>query len=513
MFTILSLCTLGGNKLTTVYANSLNTSQSQIDTISTNKAKQYISITNKINELELSETYYFKVKTVGLLDSVITWKSNDTSVATVSKSGKIKPIAAGTVTITATDRNSGKKSSCTLRIRPKASSSSYFTYRIVNSKAIITDYKGPSNLKKVVIPKKLNGFIVTKIDNYSFTNSDYIQSIDFPETIHTIGNYAFYGCRSIKTITLPSKLTTLGEGAFANCTSLSSCSFPKSMKHIGDYAFNGCSVLTDVSLPTTCNFVGKLVFSATPLDSLTNLLIAASMSSDIFLTKTEKQVYQEMKDILSSLIIPDDSKVEQIKKIHDWLILNTTYDTRVYSESSMPKESYEAVGLIKNKTAVCSGYAEAFQIFMELLDIESKIVTGKADGVNHAWNMVQLKDEWYHIDVTWDDPLPDKNTVSYNYFLITDTMMAKDHSWNTKSYPACEGIEYMYYVYEDYLCTTQEQVRSSIRKQKKENSDWIMIVCPSSIKVQDIIFEFCTSYSYFEPYTVGSYIVYRIQLK
>ena len=194
MFTFLLLThTLASKEASTVYANTSNLLEKQASIVSYSQTKQYISISNKIKEIELNESYYFKIKTVGLSDPLIIWKSSDPSIASISKNGKMKAIAAGTITITATDRNSGKKSTCTLRVRPKASSSSYFAYRVVNSRAIITDYKGPSSLKKVIIPKKLNGYLVTKIDNYSFSNSTSIQSIDFPATIHTIGDYAFYG--------------------------------------------------------------------------------------------------------------------------------------------------------------------------------------------------------------------------------------------------------------------------------------------------------------------------------
>ena len=43
---------------------------------------------------------------------------------------------------------------------------------------------------------------------------------------------------------------------------------------------------------------------------------------------------------------------------------------------------------------------------------------------------------WYHIDVTWDDPVPDKqNEVRYNYFLLSDEQLAEDHEWDRTQYP------------------------------------------------------------------------------
>ena len=40
---------------------------------------------------------------------------------------------------------------------------------------------------------------------------------------------------------------------------------------------------------------------------------------------------------------------------------------------------------------------------------------------NHIWNAVYLDGNWYHLDLTWDDPVTsDKSDVlEYNFFLIT----------------------------------------------------------------------------------------------
>ena len=48
---------------------------------------------------------------------------------------------------------------------------------------------------------------------------------------------------------------------------------------------------------------------------------------------------------------------------------------------------------------------------------------------NHIWNLVYIEDNWYHLDLTWDDPLLEdgREIIDYSYFLITtEELYSKD---------------------------------------------------------------------------------------
>ena len=80
---------------------------------------------------------------------------------------------------------------------------------------------------------------------------------------------------------------------------------------------------------------------------------------------------------------------------------------------------------------------------MDLLGIPCVRISGTANGGGHAWNAVKLDGEWYQVDVTWDDPIPDSpGNIQYGYFNITDEEMMKDHSY-TWDYSAT-GTKYNY---------------------------------------------------------------------
>ena len=68
--------------------------------------------------------------------------------------------------------------------------------------------------------------------------------------------------------------------------------------------------------------------------------------------------------------------------------------------------------------------------------IENHFVTGTGDGQPHAWNLVKIENKWYHLDTTFDDPVPDEQgRVTYSYFNLSDEQIARNHEWNRGDYP------------------------------------------------------------------------------
>lgn len=135
------------------------------------------------------------------------------------------------------------------------------------------------------------------------------------------------------------------------------------------------------------------------------------------------------------------SDYEIAKALHDYLALNCEYDMRLYS-GDMPLLSRTAYGALVNHTAVCSGYALAYQHLMEDAGIPCEYITGMTTSGYHGWNIVQIDGAWYHVDVTWDDPITYREDfVRYDYFLKSDSSMSRDHlSWDASH--ACTSTKY-----------------------------------------------------------------------
>ena len=123
---------------------------------------------------------------------------------------------------------------------------------------------------------------------------------------------------------------------------------------------------------------------------------------------------------------------ENIKMIHDYLINNVEYDDTVSR-----KNIYNIYGALVNKSSVCEGYAKAFKYLADGLGIENTLVIGTGVNTNgqrenHAWNYVKLRDKWYAVDCTWDDPIIIGNgyvgdNIKYKYFLKGSRTMNDNH--------------------------------------------------------------------------------------
>ena len=126
---------------------------------------------------------------------------------------------------------------------------------------------------------------------------------------------------------------------------------------------------------------------------------------------------------------------EKIKIIHDYIIDNTEYDKLKYeNKEDTTYKSNTAYGVLIERYGTCNGYADAMAIFLNKMNI----INYKISNEEHIWNLVYLDEKWYHLDLTWDDPISDININRDTYFLITtDTLEQLNdgtHNFNKNIY-------------------------------------------------------------------------------
>lgn len=161
---------------------------------------------------------------------------------------------------------------------------------------------------------------------------------------------------------------------------------------------------------------------------------------------TESQMLSKMKQadkkasaITKKIIKSGMTKKQKLKAIHDYLVKNCVYNESVMTENY--HDAYTAYGCLVKKTAVCQGYAAAFNLLATKAGISSICAIGEAGGGSHAWNYVKCGGTYRYIDVTWDDPVPDRGSkakVRQTYFYITEKKLERTHTWdkveNAKKY-------------------------------------------------------------------------------
>lgn len=152
---------------------------------------------------------------------------------------------------------------------------------------------------------------------------------------------------------------------------------------------------------------------------------------DVDITAYEEKVTQ----ILAEQIHEGMTDWQIALALHDYLIVNATYD-----ESLNKLSAYD---LLVEGSAVCSGYAVAYQDLMQRAGIECRYVISEA--MDHAWNQVKIGGQWYHVDLTWDDPTPNgEGYVDHSYFLVTDQEIAggKKPHYDWKSDIVCTDTRF-----------------------------------------------------------------------
>lgn len=128
-----------------------------------------------------------------------------------------------------------------------------------------------------------------------------------------------------------------------------------------------------------------------------------------------KEAVSAAERIYDNIITEDMDADERIEKIHDYLVKSTIYDeSAVYDEKQLTSV-FKAAGALVDKNAVCSGYSRAFMILAQMAGVPAIYVA--SDGMNHGWNLVYGNKGWRYIDVTWDDPVPDRFDVADHRFL------------------------------------------------------------------------------------------------
>lgn len=121
----------------------------------------------------------------------------------------------------------------------------------------------------------------------------------------------------------------------------------------------------------------------------------------------------------------DWSDMEKALYINDYLARNCEYDTTL--------SKFTAYDALVNQVAVCQGYALACLELADRLGLPCEVVT--SDSMWHAWNMIQVNGEYYHLDITWNDPTNDYiGRANHIYLMKSTDYFCSDEAGHVEEY-------------------------------------------------------------------------------
>ena len=141
--------------------------------------------------------------------------------------------------------------------------------------------------------------------------------------------------------------------------------------------------------------------------------------------KRMKAEYEAEIDSLCSLVDRSWSDLEKALFVHDYILTGFEYDTSY--------AIHDVYNFFKEKRGVCQAYTLLYIEVLKRFGINVDAVISTA--MNHTWNRVQIGGKWYHVDLAWDDPIPDQlGSAIHTYFLVSDEYVSSSEDGRDPHY-------------------------------------------------------------------------------
>ena len=148
------------------------------------------------------------------------------------------------------------------------------------------------------------------------------------------------------------------------------------------------------------------------------------------------EINQKIDELFPQITSDENSLVDNIRSIHDYIINNTRYDSNRSDNKVFDYRSDIAYGPLFEGYAICGGYTDLMQLFLEKLGVKNYRVSSE----QHVWNAVFINGVWQNLDLTWDDPVTNNGTdyLDHTYFLIDTsqllTIETTEHNFDPEHY-------------------------------------------------------------------------------
>lgn len=411
-------------------------------------------INKKSLEIEENETY--KLKFLGATTKV-KWKSSNQAVVTVSKYGTITAHNIGKARVVAI--MNGERFICEVCVVQKTASDSVSPTPIKEATLTPTVTESPVMIPTIVIPPSGDSSVVpgqvtepdpdpvTPTIEPTPTNAPTATPTEIPTNVPLFNNSAtillkdsltkeeyeyhgdYYNSTYVESI---EDLRPIINKTIASRSTYNFCAFVYSRRGTLDYYSNQQAALTrnlllcnDESKWMDCYYArGSYLFRTLGYDY--QEMCGAGIDIIVFDKEFDEgdysiysiygyadttaaeftQVQAKITGILPS--INHGTTYDKVKNALDYLCDHINYQNG-------GRRAQSAYGALIDGACVCEGYASAYKLLLDAMGIPCEIVSTKS----HAWNIVQVDGQWYHVDVTHCDQNP---RVYYKFMIGRDVL-------------------------------------------------------------------------------------------
>lgn len=207
----------------------------------------------------------------------------------------------------------------------------------------------------------------------------------------------------------------------------------------------------------------------------TNVIEAYKMGDSSKLNDEDKYVLEQASKVIKKIIKDSMTDYEKEKAVYDYMFEAAEFDELSLSAIDMSEENaHTPYGFFHDKYTICVGNATTFKLFMDMLEIENKLIHSTEYG-EHAWNVVKIDGDWYHVDITFDGGM---KKPTYAFFNVTDEAKTDEYSWDKSEIPECTATKYSYPVNNAVKLKDIYDIPSAIKKALDSKKEVIYIKLP-----------------------------------
>jgi len=175
--------------------------------------------------------------------------------------------------------------------------------------------------------------------------------------------------------------------------------------------------------------------------------------------------------------IPNGPALDMEKQVHDIIVYNMEY------RKDESQSIHEPECLLRNQFGVCDGISKLASKMLKKIGIPTftvfgDLLTGPDNWGGHAWNLVYIDRQWFHLDITADLTLSSsKKCRRYDYFNLSDKEISRDHRFDHFPFN-CSKSESDYYKANGLYCETVKDFDRLWEQAVADKKDWLAVRVP-----------------------------------